>query len=338
MNAAQAHVFHYTNPETAITMRDFEITGWTTTGELTNYPQYGIILEGGTNIIENFRINRCRRGIWLKTGNYNKIKYGQIGFFDVYGMQLGHVDTGGAGAAVSETRLEELAIYSSASSISGGTLENAGTQLRLSSNCGATVITRCEGGSTNIGIEIIDGLGIGDATAPGFVTIVDYNAGKNRDAGLWVKNNGNNLRVINSRFSAEDSSSGDGIRIDSAICAAIFENVDCHWCARNGIRITNAFSVTILGGAFYEIGIAGGVNGRAIDVFGGTGKIEIRNCVFDPDLQVNQSRDMQNAIRTNSGFAGVMDVMGCTFKGIVSTNVVKNGGSINLHTYNVTVL
>ncbi len=309
VDPAQSHVFHFTDTNTAITMEDFEITGWTTTGELANYPAYGILFEGGTNELRHYRINRCRRLCWHKRGNYSKFKTAQMGFFDVYALQLGHVDyagEGGSGAAMSETRIDEIAAYSSAINVSGGVSENLGVQFKFSTDNGATIMRLCEGGSTVIGVEVVDGLGLGTARATGFLTLIDYNSGKNSAAGMWIKDNGNNLRAINCRFSARDASSADGVRLESSICSAVFSYFDAHWTARDGLRVLSARAVVILGGALYDIGLSGS-NARGINLVSGNAKVAISSLFVDNQFKSASSWQMLHGIFVGSGFSGEVD-------------------------------
>lgn len=300
---------------------------------------------------------------------------------------LGQID-GPGGAAISETRLTELAIYSSAANISakplssqswsGGQLtfttsedhgfapgakfkisgstprgydgiytalpgtvgktitatreanpgrstvlgrvsaENLGVQIGCLTDCGATIISVCEGGSTVIGLEIADDLGLGNRRAPGFVNVYKYNAGKNSEAGGWAKNNASNFRSIGSRWSAEDSAEGDGFRCSSPIAALAFDNDDWHWCRRSGVRFTAGYSATFTGCKFHEIGqarrggiaAAGGGGGTGIDCVEGSVNVTVTGgTVFDSKLRGDTTRLMDVGIRLGRAFAGNVDIV-----------------------------
>lgn len=194
-------------------------------------------------------------------------------------------------------------------------------------------------------MELIDNLGLGNNRAPGFVTLIDYNAGRNRDAGLWIKGNGSNVRCINSRFSADDSTSADGVRVDSPNAAPVFCECDWHWVCRDGIRITDAFSVTVHGGDFYEIGQAGAgaATGRGIHCVSGNAKVRVLGgSRFESQLRTNTSRRIQNAVRLATNFSGAVEVRGASAVATVGnawSNASAAGGTLSVEqhtTQNVT--
>jgi hypothetical protein len=92
------------------------------------------------------------------------------------------------GAAISEIRLDKLKMYSGANSLGLGTY--SGRQVILDSECGATIITNGDGGSTEIGIEVIDSLDLGNRRTAGFLHAELYTSGNCNKAGVWIKGDG----------------------------------------------------------------------------------------------------------------------------------------------------
>lgn len=335
--AAQDHIFHFTNAAAAIDLSNFELLGWQTTGELANYPSVGILFEGGSNDIHEMQINRCRGLLHLKRGNFNKIWRNHLGFFDQHAVRLGGVDTGG-GAAISETWIEEVSAYSGAANHGGGDGANAGTQFLLGSGCGATRIRMCEGGSTAVGIEIVDDLALANDRAPGHVFVSRYNSGQCVDAGLWIKNNGASFEAENSRFSADRGATGDGVRIDSPNAAPIFTDCSFQTITRDGCRITNGYSAIFNDCLFYNIGDpSGSPLSRGVHCAAGSATVYVNGCLFDKNLRAATARIMHSAVRLAGAYAGDVEVLGSVAKNMTSGDWVRDGsstGTLTVHSYN----
>ncbi len=333
LTAAQAHLIHFTNESSAIDY-NVQIVGWLDTTDLASYPTAGLIFEGGTNNIHETNINRCRGLVWIKRGNRNRIWKTHHGFFDQYAVKLGGVDNSGS-AAISETRITESTFYSGASSISSGSVMYYGTQLQFATDCGAVIVENCDGGSTVIGAELVDNLGLGNDRGPGFVTLRGYTAGNCEEAGVWIKANGASFSAENCDFSAAGADEGDGIRVDSPTAAPRIYTSDFHNCQRSGIRVTDAWSLTVIGGTFRDIGIGGGspAPGIGVHLIDGSGKVFLYTCVFDPDLQVDVSAEMNYALRLEADFTGVAHVAGCKAVDMVIANWSNGSDTGLLNTY-----
>lgn len=220
------------------------------------------------------------------------------------------------GAAISETRVHESTFYSGASSQGLGSY--AGVQIGLLTDCGATKIENCDGGSTLIGVEIVDDLNLGNQRGCGFLTLEDYTSGVNQDCGLWIKDNGSSLEARTCNFSADGVSSGDGVRVASINAAPSFMDCDWHRCARDGIRITDGYSVNVTDSRMYQIGYpdddgAGpnvDVPGTGIHCVSGSAIVTVMGGVYDHNLvATTTNRQMNYAVRKASAFTGQVHII-----------------------------
>jgi hypothetical protein len=213
------------------------------------------------------------------------------------------------GAAISETRIHESTFYSGASSQGLGSY--AGAQIGLLTDCGATQVENCDGGSTLIGIEVVDNLNLGDQRGTGFITLQDYTSGVNQDCGFWIKNNGGSAEARHCNFSADGVSSGDGVRVASDRAAPSFLACDWHRCARDAIRITKGVAVIVENPRIYQIGEAG-TPGTGIHCVSGATKVTVIGGTIDPTLLNDTTIQMNYAVRKASGFTGTVKVVGVT--------------------------
>ncbi len=381
--AAQPYLFYFNSTSPAIEIEHLEIIGWRSSTPIASWPDYGIIIEDGTNSIHECQLDRCHTPLWLRKGNFNRIWKNRFTFFDTYGIALGGINrdatvlvgqswfdnvvtfettdahgliegapftisgsspvgyngdfvaiagttTGPSGTiitaaltsdpglsntlgqvdattGISETRITEVDLYSGAAS----PVDYQGVAIGYLSGCEATVLENVfGGGSVVIGHEIVDNLGLGDDHGAGFVTLRGCTMGTCGTAGVWIKNGGSSFAADNCNFSAVGTDA-DGVIVDAPGAAPRFYNCDWHNCQRDGIRATDFYSITVLGGTFRDIGVRGGTNGIGIHMVEGSGKLFVYGAIFDNDLTVDNTSHMDYAVRLATAYTGTVYLASC---------------------------
>lgn len=307
--AGQSHVLHFTAANGNTEIRSLEVWGWDTVTEPDNFAEVGLRFDGSGPTMEDFRVAQCGTCVWSTKGSKGDIRNGMIGNYTEVGIHLGGVE----GSAIAETMITALDIYSGAPKIQQDATAYGGVGIKLDSFCAATYLEHIWLGSNVIAIEIVDSLGSGNARAPGHVNVRRVNMGRCRDAGLWIKNNGSSLNAVASRFSADGAADADGLRVDSPNAGVLLYDCGWHWCRRSGIRVTDGGAVIVNGGTFREIGTAGGgAPGVGVLLADGAASVSVQGANVEADLlQSGNDRDLESAVRIESPFSGVVDVMGC---------------------------
>ena len=327
-SAGQSHVLHFTSPSGSTEIRSLEVLGWTSTTEPQSFADVGMRFDGAGPAIEDFRVSRCKTCIWITKGNAVDIRNGAIATYTGVGLHIGGV----ADSPISETRVDTVDIFSGATTITGDANAYGGVGIKLDTDCRATVLENISMGSNIIAIEVVDGLGLGNERAPGHVNARRVNTGRNRDAGVWIKNNGGSFSAVASRFSADGSPEGDGLRVSSPNAGVLLYECGWHWCRRSGVRISAGNGVAVNGGTFRELGVPSGTPGVGVDIVDGAASVTVQGANFESNLtESTHGRVLGSAVRLRSGYSGVTDVVGCRVVDATTTALRNDSGSAVLN-------
>lgn len=327
--AGQSHVLHFTSQSGNTEVRSLEIMGWGSTTEPAGFAGVGLRFDGSGPAIEDFRVSRCRTGIWITAGNSVDIRNGAIATYTDVGLHIGGI----ADSPVSETRIDTIDVFSGATGIQQDPDAYGGVGIKLDTDCRATVLENVSMGSNVVAIEVVDGLGLGNGRAPGHVNVRRVNTGRNRDAGVWIKNNGGSFSAVASRFSADGSATGDGLRVDSENAGVLLYECGWHWCRRSGIRVTNGGGVHVNGGTFRELGVPSGTPGVGVLVAGGDLSVTVQGANFESNLtEDTHSRVLGSAVHLESAYGGIADVVGCRVVDATATPLRNDSATATLNT------
>jgi hypothetical protein len=322
LNAAQSSVFHFTNTSGVFHFENVEVYGYPNL-VVADWADNCLVFDGGTVHINNCRLYGADNPLWIKTTSKSRVNACQVGNFETAGIRLG-----GGSSTAAEIWLTDNRIYSGSGSTTPSAT-NRGVQILLDSRCAHVEIYGNDGGSTEKAVHIVDSLAVGSAASSVFM--LGCNAGQNSVAGLHIEDGGGDFQASFCRFSAPDSNDGDGVLIESTTANPIFKNCDWHQCRRDGIRVTDALHVTVLGGNFNTVGRTG-VNGTGIHAVSGSTIYTIAGPIFDNSLQGTSTLVMDYAWHAETAWTGSAEISGCTTRSITTpfVNDSSSGGTMNI--------
>jgi hypothetical protein len=140
-----------------------------------------------------------------------------------------------------------------------------------------------------------------------YLTFQSFTTGNCQVAGVSIEVGGQHFNASgNSKFAAPGTA-GIGLSINSPIAAVDLKGVDFHRCV-TGIKVIDAYSLTIDGATMYEIGRRS-TNGTGIDLFSGDAVVAILGLHIDPQMHTANSILTDYGVRIRAAFTGTLHIV-----------------------------